>query len=119
MRAEKIITTKYNQVIQSHSFVKLELVNYLLSAELVFDFNLSTKPVSREDTNATVAWIANMPYSSLPLEGTTLTTTHPIRVKTANTTVTLIVQLVFMVFFLGMLHQKIFIPIPLMNLFWM
>ena len=39
---------------------------YLLSAELAFDFDLSTKPVSREDTNATVACVANIPYSSLP-----------------------------------------------------
>ena len=39
---------------------------YLLSAELGFDFNLSTKPVSKEDTNAIVACVANIPYSSLP-----------------------------------------------------
>lgn len=70
-----------------HLFDKLELVDYLLSAELVFDFNLSTKPVSKEDTNAIVACVANIPYNSLPCEGTTLTTAQPTRVKTANATV--------------------------------
>ena len=54
---------------------------------MIFDFNLSTKPVSKEDTNVIVVCIANIPYSSLPLDGITLTTTHPTMVKTANTTV--------------------------------
>ena len=48
MRAEKIITTKYNQVIQSHSFIKLEFVNTYYHKDIYLKFSLFTMAVNKK-----------------------------------------------------------------------